>query len=747
MIQLKQNLIGLGLLLLAVFAGACDDDKLELERGKDYILSSQADVNAFKVTQDIRTLTIEGEDITDLSALQFQNAKSLIIRNTGITELALPRLSAITIGLTISENENLKAIDGLEQFKFMNGSLIIEDNPALESIAGLLHLKIFRGSLTISDNMIFGEDKAGAPDSYGLMPVKYLLDNSIMEGTITLANNHPKAATDPSRIGQMGAGDILSYVIGSRADADKFMPANETVMNLTVRGSDINDAVLAGIASKIKVIQGKMLLENTGTTTTEGFFDKVDCQGSIVLKDNPALMNCNGFKGYTVIGGDLVIENCPEMTFWSGAGFSFITEVKGNFKVDPASTMTEGGAGFVGLSRVGGNFELNGDKANNKGDLWNCDTWLARGGGLKYVGGDFILKNHLKINGLGGFQNIQYIGGDVTIVNNGGGEGVGDIPSNSTSNQVGYCLIKGFLDFGIVKPTAVITLVNASGEVIDVNSLTACGISFSDYELNGLEEVNNFTPSSQIIGNLTIRGADVTDHAVSFIKTKITTVMGTVTIENTALTTTENFFESIDCRGGIVLRNNPELFNCNGFKGYTEIGGDLIIENCPKMAYWADMSNGAGFCKIARVEGNFKVDPATALNDGGIGFASLSWVGGDFELNGDPSAGEIWNWDSWMVTGGGLKHVGGNFTVKNHYKVNGLGGFQSIEYIGGDVTIMDNGGPDGFIPLQNTDNQIGFCLIKDFLDNGVLKKPQPTILLRQSAESEWIDVNSLQSCN
>ena len=32
MIQLKQNLIGLGLLLLAVFAGACDDDKLELER-------------------------------------------------------------------------------------------------------------------------------------------------------------------------------------------------------------------------------------------------------------------------------------------------------------------------------------------------------------------------------------------------------------------------------------------------------------------------------------------------------------------------------------------------------------------------------------------------------------------------------------------------------------------------------------------------------------------------------------------
>lgn len=745
MIRLKQNLIGLG--LLALLAWACDDDKMELEKGKDYTLSSQADVEAFTIKEDIRTLTIEGEDITDLSTLTFQSVKSLIIRNTGITELSLPHLNAVTVAFVIQENEKLQVITGLEGFKFMNGSLRIEDNIALESIAGLLHLKTFRGSLTVSGNIIFGEDKAGAPDEYGLMVVKYLLDNSIIEGTVTLANNHPGAATDPSRIGQMGAGDILSYIIGSRGDAEKFLPANDTVMDLTVRGSDINDAVLAGVASKIKVVKGKMLLENTGVTNTEGFFDKVECLGSIVLKDNAALYNCNGFKGYTVIGGDLIIENCPEMTFWSGAGFSFITEVKGNFKVDPASTLTEGGAGFAALSRVGGNFELNGDRANNRGDLWNCDTWLVRGGGLKYVGGDFIYMNHLKVNGLGGFQNILHIGGNVTIMNNGGGEGVGDIPRESTDNQVGYCLIKGFLDFGIVSPTATITLVNASGEIIDVNSLSACGVSVPDYVLNGLEEVNNFNPSSSVIGDLTIRGADVTDHAVSFIKTKVTTILGTVTIENTALTTTENFFEAIECKGGIVLRNNPELFNCNGFKGYTEIGGDLIIENCPKMTYWSDMTNGAGFCKISKVEGNFKIDPAVTMSDGGIGLASLAWVGGDFELNGDRTQGSIWNWDSWRVTGGGLKHVGGNFTVKNHYKVNGLGGFQNIEYIGGDVTIMDNGGPDGYIPLQSTENQVGFCLIKDFLTKGVLKKSEPQFQLRQSPDSPWIDINTLQNCN
>ena len=269
---------------------------------------------------------------------------------------------------------------------------------------------------------------------------------------------------------------------------------------------------------------------------------------------------------------------------------------------------------------------------------------------------------------------------------------------------------------------------------------------WNNYVLDGIAQVNAFSPSSTIIGNLTIRGSDVTDHAVSFIKTKISEIRGTLTIENTALVSTENFIESVACKGSIILRNNPEMFNSNGFKGYTRINGDLVIENCPKMAYW---TYGSSFSNITRIEGNLRIDPATEISDGGMGLGSLYFVGGDFEINGDRinNKGYIWNLDSWYQLGGGIAHIGGDLIYKNHYRVNGLSGFQNLDYIGGDIHILDNGGPDGTIPLNSAPGQLGFCFIKTLLNNGVLKKTNPIIELRAAPGNPLINVNTLTACN
>lgn len=108
----------------------------------------------------------------------------------------------------------------------------------------------------------------------------------------------------------------------------------------------------------------------------------------------------------------------------------------------------------------------------------------------------------------------------------------------------------------------------------------------------------------------------------------------------------------------------------------------------------------------------------------------------------------MWNMDTWYQTGGGIRHIGGDLIYKNHYKVNGLGGFENVEYIGGDVYILDNGGPDGFVPILSVGaSQIGFCIVKKWINNGVLKKTDPVIQLRVKQGDALLDIATLPVCN
>lgn len=100
----------------------------------------------------------------------------------------------------------------------------------------------------------------------------------------------------------------------------------------------------------------------------------------------------------------------------------------------------------------------------------------------------------------------------------------------------------------------------------------------------------------ETVQDLTIvdTGNTMSDNDLSFVKTRVEKVMGTLTLEGSSLTSTELFFLNggFTVEGGIVFRNCAELFNLNGMKDMTEIGGDLVFENCPKIATdW-----GAGNC-------------------------------------------------------------------------------------------------------------------------------------------------------
>ena len=83
-----------------------------------------------------------------------------------------------------------------------------------------------------------------------------------------------------------------------------------------------------------------------------------------------------------------------------------------------------------------------------------------------------------------------------------------------------------------------------------------------------------------------IRTIRFPDHDLSFVKNRVGKIAGTLTVEGTSLTTTEVLFNDggFTVDGGIVFRNCAQLFNLNGMKSMTAVGGDLVFENCPKIA-------------------------------------------------------------------------------------------------------------------------------------------------------------------
>jgi hypothetical protein len=468
MYALKQNILKTVVFISCLWLVVSCNKNNETEIGKDYTIKSQAEAAKFNISSDIRTLTISGEDITDISMLQFKTVKSLKIANTGIVELEMPYLSSITGSLLISENKLLSAIE-FDNLKFINAIVTIDNNPVLKNIAAFLKLKTFQGSLIVTNNDSLGEDKPFTGDyAYGLFPIRYLSENSILQGTVTLMNNHPKAATEVALIGNLGKGSIIDYTISSAADAQAFAPSNDTLNDLTLKGIDITDDVLKTLATKFKVIKGTVTLEKTSVTTTEGFFDVIKCLGGIVFKDNLSnggVLNAQGFKAYTNIGGDLIIDNTPGLAHWGqNTCFAQVVTVTGDVRLIKSQMASNA---FTSLTTVGGDFEIRDCNAN----AW----WNMSEGVLKTIGGDFIYVGNDHINGLSGLQSITHIGGNVTIGRLGtDNNSIGVVPDQSLPGRPGWCLIKSWIQDGIVSPTATITLTSVTGDPVDLTNIIAC---------------------------------------------------------------------------------------------------------------------------------------------------------------------------------------------------------------------------------------------------------------------------------
>lgn len=690
----------------------------------DYVLKTQDEVDAFPSYASLNSLIIEGEDITDLTSLDVKAAGSVTVRNTGITDLVLNNLSSVSTLFRISSNPELVSISGLD-LKFCIGDIYVEDNPVLTDISGFLSLKEMSGRFTVSGNSSLGEDKADQPDTYGLNVIRYLISNAILDiDKVTLSNNHPKAATDPSLIGQGESEDgVYSYDIKSDAEAAALNISSGIVKNLTISGENFTNAGLVSLSSKIKTVQGTVTIDGAAITTTEQFFEKIDCQGSIILRNlensdsdgTNRFFNTNGFKAYTHIKGDLVLENIPYLVHWGpGNGFAQITQVDGDLTIRNSGMQQ---LAFNSLERVGGTFTLDHNCIElYTGFLWNLST------NLTYIGNDLVYTDNDHINGLAGLEKITHIGGNVTITGNGTDPSAGGILFETGNGRIGFDLVQSWIDNGVVRPDAVIICKYADGTDVEFNVPDPDPQEYKSYVINGRDELLAFAPADgsedpEIVQDLTISGNGdaISDNDMSFLKLRVQKVAGNLTIDGiSGLTTTENMLETngsgFRVDGSIIFRNCPELMNLNAFRFVDAVGGDLVFENCPKIVTtW-----GSGQCLslIESIGGDLTITGVQEAMSG-LTFEKLKTVGGSMTVSGN-------NGNFWNFQGMAIESIGGNLTIADNGKVNGLAGFESLKKVGGNLTVTGNGSSsDGYIPVVSTQNQVGLDMLGNLYRAGV----------------------------
>ncbi|MCQ2184199.1 MAG: hypothetical protein MJY62_02150 [Bacteroidales bacterium] len=220
--------------------GSGGDEDLPVVPDGEYVLTSQRQVDAFarKTAEEdypviIKSLTLRGKDITDISSVAVNEIESLTIEGTAIEEISNSSIETVYDNLTIRNNASLRAISTFMASKY-SGDIVIENNAALEDVSFLVYIEKIKGSLIIRGNASLGEDKEGASPTYGLNTVLSLLEDGIIRtGDVVLENNHPTAAVNPMQIGRLAhVSRIAKGYISSNPDYQiKDGKISETVLN------------------------------------------------------------------------------------------------------------------------------------------------------------------------------------------------------------------------------------------------------------------------------------------------------------------------------------------------------------------------------------------------------------------------------------------------------------------------------------------------------------------------------------
>ncbi len=692
------------------------------------VLNTQNSLASFS-QENVPLLKITGEDITDLSALSISRVGTLVIQNTGLSDISLPKLVKVSGDLTIEKNSRLQSITLLSSLESVGGCLIVNNNPKLTSVSALRNVGAVEGDLIVTNNSALGEDRplSEAGDySYGLFPVLKLSPS--VGGNVLLAGNSEQAAESVDMIGRLADPvDYQDYTVESASDVEAFAPSSPIVGNLTVRGLEIDtDALNSLVAKGLRTVTGVFLLENTSVSSIERFCQSVNCEGSVILKDNTAYgkINTNGLRFYTRLGGDLIIDN-SRVVFWTdNSSFASFVEVGGSVRVLNCTDLNKGDA-FESLLRVGGDLEFT-----------NCPNLTdLKGLKVETVGGNLIVRDNPRLKALGGLEGVREVGGTLLIKQN--------LPEYGDVGTPGWCMLKNWIESGVVFDTEHSSLLTAEGTEPDLSHVKACDGTNpqssnvpESYSITGLSELNEFVSyipeKPETVYNLTITGDDITDSDLSRLADRVGAVSGKATFSSLPqMTTATGIFDKISFTGGVIFRNNQKLEDVEALKSLTRLNFDFIVEGCPGIGTPLSCKGGS-WCNLEVVEGSFILQGVKTTMKDGSAFPSLQTVGGDFQISDCAS-------DLESFKGMPLSVVGGDLIVMNNPSFKSLEGLENLMAVGGNVTIYNN----PLLEISPAQGK-GYCLVKDLQNWGALSS---TAVVKLGTDSDNIDIRSVVSCN
>ncbi|MCQ2142546.1 MAG: hypothetical protein MJY56_00600 [Bacteroidales bacterium] len=449
--------VATGMLALAAVTSCDNNGGSEAKPVDTAVLTTQAEVDAFAKQARMTSLTIKGEDITDISNLDVTSVDELVIKGTSIEEINTTTFASVNTKFEISDNSKLTAISGLG-LKFCTADIIISGNAVLENIKGFMGIKTMSGNFNISGNPMLGEDDGDAPEDYGFNVLKYLVDNQVLSfSQITLSNNHPGAATDPTMIGLMQGG-YPTYTIRSIGDVAEI--SKTECQDLILLGADVDDDVWGAInLTGLKVVHGNLYAEGCSFTMLGNVLANKSGEGLIVeggftfknfvafqQNDINAFLNTDNFP--THVGGDVILEKMM-LHGWPGAGLNSVTEVDGDIVVkectyDPniawgVCTKVHGSVTFDNL--------LPGHNSGNMGP-WNIEV------GFEEIDGDLSITNNGWFVNFQGWNKVKKIGGNLLVKGNTKtayeGGFVGGIDPIEAATGLGFDFIQNWIWNGVV---------------------------------------------------------------------------------------------------------------------------------------------------------------------------------------------------------------------------------------------------------------------------------------------------------
>jgi len=275
------------------------------------------------------------------------------------------------------------------------------------------------------------------------------------------------------------------------------------------------------------------------------------------------------------------------------------------------------------------------------------------------------------------------------------------------------------------------TLVRNSALVMDLNFTDAdWDLEVTDgqsYVFTNREDFLAFasiSPSKkENVKDLTIRCADITAEDLAKLQNRVASVTGILTLDGVGATTLEGLVDVIPCKGSIILTGCSNLENL-ALSGYDKIGGDLTIENCPKanLSSLSGITEVAGAIKISGVNTEFT----------GAALAALKKIAGNFEVSSCSSLASL--------EGLGINEINGDLIIRDNKSLATLAGIANIGAIKGNVVILDNGN----IPTVSTDTAVGFCIVREFYNTGVVVS-SATIQIGTTASP--INFSTLANCS